>query len=159
MKHCFVHGLILTVALSVVPSRVSAGEMSAANMNAVTLEALVAEALEKNPELKFYQAEIIAAQAGRQTAGAFGNPELSGDFGEKKVRGSGFSAEGVVWSVSLAQPFEWPGRMGLRKAIANRDVELAELGLERFRVALTGRMRSLAYGLFASQERRRRRVK
>jgi cobalt-zinc-cadmium efflux system outer membrane protein len=30
---------------------------------------------------------------------------------------------------------------------------LAELGLERFRIALTGRMRSLAYGLFAAQEK------
>src|SRR5204862_3044011 len=49
--------------------------------------------------------------------------------------------------------FEWPGRIGLRKAIANRDVELAELGVERFRVALAGRMRALAYGLFAAQEK------
>jgi len=51
------------------------------------------------------------------------------------------------------QPFEWPGRIGLRKAIANRNVELAELGLERFRVALAGRMRTLAYNLFAAQEK------
>ena len=55
--------------------------------------------------------------------------------------------------MSVAQPFEWPGRIGLRKAIANRDVELAELGLQRFRVALAGRMRALAYGLFAAQEK------
>jgi cobalt-zinc-cadmium efflux system outer membrane protein len=66
---------------------------------------------------------------------------------------SGLSAEGVAWSVSLVQPFEWPGRMGLRKAIANRDVELAEIGLERFRVALAGRVRVLAYSLFAAQEK------
>jgi cobalt-zinc-cadmium efflux system outer membrane protein len=55
--------------------------------------------------------------------------------------------------VALAQPLEWPGRIGLRKAIANRDVELAELGLARFRVALAGRVRSLAYGLFAAQQK------
>src|SRR6185436_15284269 len=61
--------------------------------------------------------------------------------------------EGLTWSVSLAQPFEWPGRIGLRKAIANRDVELAELGLARFRVALGGRVRGLAFGLFAAQEK------
>jgi len=127
--------------------------MPTANTNAVTLEALVAEALGKNPELKFYQAEIVAAKAGLKTAGAFGNPELSGGVGNKSVRGSGLSSDGVAWSVALAQPFEWPGRIGLRKAIANRDIELAELGLERFRVALTGRMRSLAYDLFAAQEK------
>jgi cobalt-zinc-cadmium efflux system outer membrane protein len=59
----------------------------------------------------------------------------------------------VAWSVSLVQPFEWPGRIGLRKAIANRDVELAELGLERFRVALASRVRVLAYGLFGAQQK------
>ena len=118
-----------------------------------TLEALVAEALEKNPELKFYDAEILAAKAGRKTAGAFANPELSGGVGQRTVRGGGFSAEGVAWSVSVAQPFEWPGRMGLRKAIANHDIELAKLGYERFKIALAGRVRTLAYGLFAAQEK------
>ena len=120
---------------------------------ALTLEVLIAEALEKNPELKFYEAEITAAQAGRKTAGLFANPELSGGGGQKTVRGGGFSAEGVAWSVSVAQPFEWPGRIGLRKAIANHDVELAGLGYERFKVALAGRVRTLAYGLFAAQEK------
>ncbi len=118
-----------------------------------TLDALVAEALEKNPELKFYDAEISAAKAGRMTAGSFANPELSGGVGQKSARGGGFSAEGVAWSVSVAQPFEWPGRMGLRKAIANHDIELAKLGYERFKVALAGRVRTLAYGLFAAQEK------
>ena len=101
-----------------------------------TLDALVAEALEKNPELKFYDAEITAAKAGRKTAGLFANPDVSGGVGQKGVTGGGLSAEGVAWSVSVVQPFEWPGRIGLRKAIANRDIELAELGYERFKVAL-----------------------
>jgi cobalt-zinc-cadmium efflux system outer membrane protein len=63
------------------------------------------------------------------------------------------STEGVAWSVSVVQPFEWPGRLGLRKAIANRDIELAELGYARFKIALAGRVRTLAYGLFAAQEK------
>ena len=132
----------------------SAAEAAAAtNSNTLTLEALVAEALERNPELKFYQAEITAAKAGRKTAGSWSNPDLSGAVGQKSVRDGSLNAEGVAWSVSVAQPFEWPGRIGLRKAIANRDVELAELGLVRFKVALAGRMRLLAYGLFAAQEK------
>ena len=118
-----------------------------------TLDALVAEALEKNPELKFYEAEITAAKAGRKTAGLLGNPELSGGVGQKRVTGGGLSAEGVAWSVSVMQPFEWPGRIGLRKAIANHDIELAQLGYERFKIALAGRVRTLAYGLFAAQEK------
>ena len=118
-----------------------------------TLDAVVGEALEKNPELKFYEAEIAAAKGGRKTAGSFANPELSGGVGQKTVRGGGFSAEGVAWSVSVLQPFEWPGRIGLRKAIANHDIELAKLGYERFKIALAGRVRTLAYGLFAAQEK------
>lgn len=121
--------------------------------NSATLDALVAETLERNPELKFYEAEIAAARGGRKTAGSFANPELSGGVGNKTIRGGGVNAEGVAWSVSVLQPFEWPGRLGLRKAIANRDIELAELGYARFKVALAGRVRTLAYGLFAAQEK------
>jgi cobalt-zinc-cadmium efflux system outer membrane protein len=118
-----------------------------------TLDALVTEALEKNPELKFYDAELAAAKAGRKTAGLLANPELSGSVGQKRVTGGGLNGEGVAWSVSVVQPFEWPGRLGLRKAIANHDIELAHLGYERFKTALTGRVRTLAYGLFAAQEK------
>lgn len=121
--------------------------------NWLTLDALVAETLEHNPELKFYDVEIVAAKAGRKTAGVLANPEVSGSVGQKRVTGSGLSAEGVAWSVSVAQPFEWPGRIGLRKAIANRDIELAELGYARFKLALAARVRSLAYGLSAAQEK------
>lgn len=130
-----------------------AAEPLVVNTNAVSLDALVAETLERNPELKFYQAETAAAKAGRKTAGLPANPELSGTVGQKTLHGPGLSAEGVAWSVSVAQPFEWPGRIGLRKAIANREIELAELGLGRFRAALAARVRTLAFGLFAAQER------
>lgn len=128
-------------------------ESNATNIASVAIEALVAEALLKNPELKFYDAEITAARAGRRTAGQFANPELSGSVGQKSVSGAGLRSEGLAWSVSLMQPFEWPGRMGLRKAIANRDIELAELGYERFKKALAARVRSSAHTYFGAQSR------
>jgi cobalt-zinc-cadmium efflux system outer membrane protein len=119
----------------------------------LSLDALVAEVLEKNPELKFYEAELAAARASRKTAAVWANPELTSGVGQKRVSGGGVSDEGIAWSVSIVQPFEWPGRIGLRKAIANRDLELAELGYQRFKIALAVRVRSLAYGLFAAQEK------
>ena len=118
-----------------------------------TQDALVSEALSQNLEVKFYEAEIAAARAGRKTAGAIANPELSSSMGQKTV--SGIDAEGAAWAVSLTQPFEWPGRLGLRKAIANYDIELAELGLHRFRAALASRIRGLANALFSAQEKSR----
>ena len=152
-NQCLFGLCVLVVAARGVVAAEKDSPPSPATNASLTLDALVAEALEKNPELKFYEAEITAAKGGRKTAGLLGNPELSGGVGHKTVRGGGFSAEGVAWSVSVVQPFEWPGRIGLRKAIANHDIELATLGYERFKVALAGRVRALAYGLFAAQEK------
>lgn len=59
----------------------------------------------------------------------------------------------MAWSVALRQPIEWPGRLGLRKAIANRDIELAELGLAQFRATLAGKVRSTAHDLSLAQQR------
>ena len=121
--------------------------------NSLSLEALISEALENNPELEFYRAELEAAKGERRRAASYRNPEFNAELGHKSVRGGGIAAEGVAWSVSFMQPIEWPGRMGLRKAIANRDIELAELGLLRFRHALTNRIHFLGFQLFAGQEK------
>lgn len=144
--------LTVFLAVSVARGQETTPANTATNISR-TLDALVTETLEKNPELKFYDAEIIAAKAGRKTAGSFANPELSGGVGRKSVPGPGTSGDGVAWSVTMMQPFEWPGRIGLRKSIANHDIKLAQLGYERFKIALTGRVRTLAYGLFAAQEK------
>lgn len=114
-----------------------------------SLSALVYEALRQNPELKFYEAEIAAAKANRKTAGTWPNPALNAEAGRMRMTHD----DGLAWSVSLMQPFEWPGRLGLRKAIANRDIELAELGLERFRLALASRVRAAGYSVFVAQRK------
>lgn len=116
--------------------------------------AVVAQILAGNPELRFYEAEIAAARAGVRSAGALADTELSVSAGRKRVHDSGgaLAGEGTVWSVSVAQTFDWPGRLALRKAVANRQVELAELGLARFQAALATRAHALAYGLYAAQQ-------
>jgi cobalt-zinc-cadmium efflux system outer membrane protein len=156
LKLASVAAATLSVALAVPVLHAQPRDLVSTNAGATTsrsLEELVAETLEKNPELKFYEAEIAAARAGRRTAGLPASPELTANVGQKSVRDGGLNAEGVAWSVSLLQPFEWPGRIGLRKSIANHDIELAQLGLDRFKVALGNRVRTLAYGLFAAQEK------
>lgn len=118
----------------------------------VSISELVSQTLAANPEIRFYEAEIAAAKSGRAVAGRLSNPELSLEVGDKRVRGGDARAEGFAYSVTLAQPIEWPGRLGLRKAIANRDIALAELGLERFRAFLASRVQTLGYSLAAQQE-------
>ena len=121
----------------------------------VPLSTLVSETVAKNPELKFYEAEIAAAKGGRMTAGEWANPELSGELGNKRVHDLAGNkiGDGPVWAVSLSQTFEFPGRINLRKAIANQQIELAKLGLEQFRAALAMRARTLGYQLLAAQQR------
>jgi cobalt-zinc-cadmium efflux system outer membrane protein len=119
----------------------------------MTLEAVVADVLEHNPELSFYNAEIAAAKGGARTAATWANPDLSSTIGDKQVTDGGLSAEGVAWSVSVRQAFEWPGRIPLRKAIANQQIQLAELGFAQFKTALAARTRSVAFALFAAQQK------
>jgi len=120
-----------------------------------TISTLVDQILAQNPELKFYEAEIDAARAGRRTAGSWSDPELGLQGGRKRVRDvtGALAGEGNAWSVSVTQTFEWPGRLALRKSIANHQIELAELGLERFKAALRARARVLAFGLQVATEK------
>jgi cobalt-zinc-cadmium efflux system outer membrane protein len=119
-------------------------------IHSITVDALVADVLEHNPELNFYRAEMAAARGERRTAGALANPELSATLGNKRVSGVG---DGVAWSVSAQQTFEWPGRIPLRKAIGNQQIKLAELGFAQFKAALAARTRTLAVTLFATKEK------
>ena len=134
---------------------VSAATNSPAVTNQVRLHDLVNEALAKNPELNFYRAEIAAAHGGRRSAGAWANPEVSAEIGQKRVKDSSGAllGEGAAWAVSVNQTFEYPGRLSLRKAIANRDLQLAELGFAQFKLALAARVRTLGYHIFIAQEK------
>ena len=119
------------------------------------LDALVAEMVSRNPEVAFYEAEIEAAKAGRRAVARGNDPELSVQGGRKRVRDVAgvLAGEGNAWSVSVTQTFEWPGRLALRKSIANRQIELAELGLDRFKAALRARATTLIYGLHVAAEK------
>jgi len=116
------------------------------------LPTLVGEIVSNNPERKFYEEEIAAAKAGARIASRLSDPEVSLDLGQKRLRDSTGAkiGDGTVWSVSVTQTFEWPGRLSLRKAIASRQVELAELGVARFENALRARAGTLAFGLYAA---------
>jgi cobalt-zinc-cadmium efflux system outer membrane protein len=121
--------------------------------NEMSVEGLVQEALARNPELNFYKAEIAAAKGERRNAGTLANPELSSQVGAKHAKDAqtGLTGEGLAWSVSVLQTFEYPGRLSLRKAIANRQIELAELGLAQFRASLLAKTRAAAFAVFEAQ--------
>ena len=115
--------------------------------DATSLDRLVAEAWARNPEANVYRAEITAAKGERRRAGEWQNPEASTETGAKIVRDyhGNTLGDGVTWTLSAAQTFEYPGRVSLRKAIANHQIALAEVGLEGFRAALAARVRAAAF--------------
>lgn len=120
----------------------------------MTIEELVQQASKNNAELKFYEAEVEAAKGQRTQAGLWKNPEFSGEYGERRVRDSSgdLQNEGTTRSASLSQLFEFPGKGSLRKALANKNVEIAGLGLDQFRLALANKIRHLAYQYVAAQK-------
>jgi outer membrane protein, heavy metal efflux system len=143
------------ILLALVASLVSGAVAETPPPPAATIDTLVAQALAENPEVRFYEAEIAAAKGARRDAGAWRNPELSGEIGAKRTVGDGLDAAGVVWVASVQQTFEWPGRVSLRKAIASRQVKLAEQGLEQFRTSLAAAVRQKAFALLAAQQKQR----
>jgi cobalt-zinc-cadmium efflux system outer membrane protein len=115
--------------------------LQAASNPALTPSDLVSEALQKNPEVRFYEAEINAARGGRKSAGQLSNPEFSATYGGMAIVSQ---VDGMAWSATISQTFDFPGRMSLRKAIADRDIELAHLGLLQFKSQLANEVRARA---------------
>lgn len=122
---------------------------------AETPQTLVRQALKRNPELNFFVAEIAAARGSVRTAGTVRNPELSAEAGYKNSRGNsgGGVGDGAIFNLSVRQPFEYPGRIALRKAIANHDLAIAELHLQQFRLTLAARVHSLGYAMSSAQQK------
>jgi cobalt-zinc-cadmium efflux system outer membrane protein len=124
--------------------------LPAASTDALSVDALVRSALGQNPEAAFYEARIAAAKSERADAGRRPNPQLNAQLGSWSVRGTG---DGPMWQAAMSQTFEWPGRLNLRKAIADGQTEMAELGLAAFRNALAAKVRSAAVGMMMEQEK------
>jgi cobalt-zinc-cadmium efflux system outer membrane protein len=112
-----------------------------------SIDGLVTQALANNAELRVFEAELAAAKGQRTQAGFFKNPEISTEIGAREVRDeeSILQGNGTTFSIAITQTFEFPGKGTLRKAIANKNIKIAELGLEQFRLALAGQVRVLAY--------------
>ncbi len=128
-------------------------DLAAAEVKAATtIDELVAQAVAENPEIEFYEAEIELGEADLKTAGTRENPALSVGAGHKRVNSGGI-ANGYAFTASMSQRIEFPQRIQLRKSIANGQIELARLGLEKFRATIANRIRAAAFGWQAASGR------
>ncbi len=117
-----------------------------------SISAVVSDALKRNPELEFYRAAIAAARGERRTAHEWSNPEVNAELGSKMVRSNQTSA-GPLWTLGFAQPFDFAPRRSLRKAIADHQIVLAQLGLDDFELELANRVRLLAYRTIVARKK------
>lgn len=149
---------VLALAVVVIPVAAPAptGAQTAAQSTAMSLDRLVQDVVANNPERQFYQRQIDAAGVERIAAGRWADPEAVVEFGQRSAndRASGaLLGEGVTYAVSIVQPIEFGGRIALRRAIAERQVDLAKMGLRQFDATLAARARTLGYALFAAGEK------
>jgi outer membrane protein TolC len=116
------------------------------------LEGLVAEALERSPDLLALGEAVAAAGTRPAQAGALADPRASvlytndgwgPSFGDRIMTNLG---------VMVSQPLPWPGKRGVRAAIAATDRGLAEQDLERGRLATAAAVRRAYYGLLLARE-------
>lgn len=124
--------------------------------SAMSLDSLARDVIANNPERQYYQRQIETAQVERQAAGRWADPEAVVEFGQRRendpVSGAPLG-DGPTYAVSVMQPIEFGGRIALRRAIAERQTDLARIGLQQFDATLAARARTLGYGLFAADEK------
>ena len=123
---------------------------------AISLDSLARDVVTNNPERQYYQRQIETAQVERQAAGRWADPEAVVEFGQRRENDPGTGAplgDGPAYAVSIVQPIEFGGRIALRRAIAERQIDLARIGLQQFDATLAARARTLGYSLFAADEK------
>ncbi|MEG3176559.1 TolC family protein [Sphingomonas sp. RB3P16] len=129
---------------------------SAQDATGLSLDRLAQDVVANNPERQFYQRQIETAGVERAAAGRWADPEAVVEFGQRSANDRTTGAllgDGQTYAVSVVQPVEFGGRIALRRAIAERQIDLAKIGLQQFDATLAARARTLGYALFAADEK------
>ena len=127
-----------------------------AQTTGMSLDRLAQDVIANNPERQFYRRQIETAGVERSATGRWADPEVVVEFGKRSAADRTTGAllgDGATYAVSVVQPIEFGGRIALRRAIAERQVALAKMGLQQFDATLAARARSLGYALFAADEK------
>lgn len=144
------------VVLALVASAAMPTAAQAQASATMSLDSLSQNVIANNPERRFYQRQIETAGIERAAAGRWADPDVVVEFGQRSTNDRTTGAllgDGTTYAVSVVQPVEFGGRIALRRAIAERQIDLAKIGLQQFDATLGGRARSLGYRLFAADEK------
>ena len=143
--------LVLAVALGsavVFPAK-GQDTNAAASTNVLSLEAAIRLALENNPDICVLAADIATARGEVTTAKTWQNPEVSVAPGFKTIRDP--STTEFHGDFGVEQTFEWPGKRALRRAVAEKNVNVRQLALAGFRSQLAIQVRRAYFTLLATR--------
>ncbi len=115
------------------------------------LPALIDEALAHNPELLASRQLELAAQAWPAQAAARPGPTV-GVFYQNDGVGPSLGREPMTMlGVSSGQDFPYPGKLGLRRQVAQAEAAVAGLDVERTRLSVIGSVKRAYYGLLLAR--------
>jgi cobalt-zinc-cadmium efflux system outer membrane protein len=119
----------------------------------LTISEAVDEAQKHNPEIRALSAAVVSAHGELATAVTWSNPDLTTETGVRNIRsGSGSSASEFHGLYQLSQTIEFPGKRRLRRAVAEKNIEVQELARTGFRNQLTIQVRHAYYTILVSEE-------
>ena len=137
--------LILTIFLWLIPnSNVAAEEMEFRE----TLKKFISIALKNNPELLEAQNRIKVSKEIPSQAGSLDDPVLR--FGLSNVPVNTFAFDehvGTTKDITFSQKLPFPGKLGLRTDIANKNVGIAEKSHDDLKVKIIRNVKQSYYEL------------
>lgn len=115
-----------------------------------TLEEILAVATTQNPLMKAAKAREDAAAAQVITSKTFGNPQFEIGAGPTRYRTPGQGDDGN-WGAAISQPLDFPDVRAARRNVAERQVEVANFGVELAKIDLRTRVKSAFYDVLQRQ--------
>ena len=111
------------------------------------LQGLIDEALARNPQLVAAQQLEQAAVARPVPAGSRPGPTVGVFYQNDGVAPSLGREPMTMLGVSAGQEFPYPGKLGLRRQVAQADADLAAFDVQRVRLSLVASVKRSYYGL------------
>jgi outer membrane protein, heavy metal efflux system len=138
--------LVLTLATASLSPPLALAGAAPPTTDAV-LQALVDEALVRNPELAATRQLELAAQTRPVQAGSRPGPTVGVFYQNDGVTPSLGREPMTMLGVSGGQDVPYPGKLGLRRQVAQADAGIAGFEVERARLGLIGSVKASYYGL------------
>ena len=112
------------------------------------LNDFIAEALENNPELREAHAKTKAVRETPSQAGSLNDPMLEFEIMNLPVDTFSFSRQDMTQKqITLSQQLPFPGKLGLKTAIAYKDVELVEKNFDEVKLQVIREIKLSYYEL------------